>query len=58
MAKGVVLMSFPSSLDSRLYVRISSAEKRILNALATKRGQSLSDLLRQTATEAAQRVAA
>ena len=44
--------------ETRFCIRISYDEKRLLMEAALRRGQTLSDLLRTSATEAAKRVAA
>ncbi|MBX9465566.1 MAG: DUF1778 domain-containing protein [Aquamicrobium sp.] len=50
-------MRFSEPMDGMLRVRVARDEKRRLAEVARKRGLTLSDFLRQTATEAAQRVA-
>ena len=51
-------MRFPEPMDELIQVRVASDEKRRLIEVARRRGLTLSDFLRHTATEAAQRVAA
>ena len=51
-------MRFSEPMDDLIQVRVARDEKRQLIELARKRGLTLSDFLRQTATEAARRVAA
>ena len=50
-------MRFSETMTEQIRIRVSDDEKRRLKEAARKRGQTLSDLLRQTATEAAGRVA-
>lgn len=51
-------MRFPEPMDDLIQVRVARDEKRELIDIARRRGQTLSDFLRQTATEAARRSAA
>lgn len=51
-------MRFSEPMDDLIQVRVARDEKRQLAEVARRRGQTLSDFLRQTATEAARRVAA
>lgn len=51
-------MRFSEPMDGLIQVRVARDEKRHLIEIARRRGQTLSDFLRQTATEAACRVAA
>lgn len=51
-------MRFSEGMTEQIRIRVSAAEKRHLFEIAKKRGQSLSELLRQTATKASQRAAA
>ena len=51
-------MRLSETMTGQIRIRVSTDEKLRLKEAARKRGQSLSDLLRQTAAEATQRVAA
>ncbi|MBL8577710.1 MAG: ribbon-helix-helix protein, CopG family [Mesorhizobium sp.] len=51
-------MRFTKPMNELIKVRVSSDEKRQLIEIARRRGLTLSDFLRQTATEAARRIAA
>lgn len=51
-------MRFSEPMNELIKVRVGSDEKRQLIEIARSRGLTLSDFLRQTATEAARRVAA
>lgn len=51
-------MRFSEPMDDLIKVRVARDEKRRLIEIARRRGLTLSDFMRQTATEAARRVAA
>jgi uncharacterized protein (DUF1778 family) len=51
-------MRFDKRMDDLIQVRVARHEKRRLIEIARRRGQTLSDFLRQTATDAARRAAA
>ena len=51
-------MRLSEPMDDLIQVRVARVEKRHLIEIARKRGVTLSDFLRETATEAARRVAA
>ncbi|MEQ1945170.1 DUF1778 domain-containing protein [Mesorhizobium sp. VNQ89] len=51
-------MRFSEPMNELIQVRVGSDEKRQLIEIARRRGLTLSDFVRETATEAAQRVAA
>jgi len=51
-------MHIDDAMRDQIRIRISCDEKRLLMEAARRRGQTLSDLLRTSATEAAKRVAA
>lgn len=51
-------MRFGEAMDEEINVRVARDEKRRLVEAARKRGMTLSDFLRETAAEAARRVAA
>lgn len=51
-------MRLSEPMDELIQVRVARDEKRGLIEAARKQGQSLSDFLREAATEAARRVAA
>lgn len=51
-------MRFSEPMNELIQVRVARDEKRRLIEIARKRGLTLSDFLRKTATEAAVRVAA
>ena len=51
-------MRFSEPMDGLIQVRVARDEKYRLIEIARQRGQTLSDFLRQTAAEAARRVAA
>ena len=51
-------MRFSEPMNELIQVRVAREEKRQLIEIARRRGLTLSDFLRQTATEAARRAAA
>ena len=51
-------MRFDGAMRDQIRIRISCDEKRLLMEAARQAGQTLSDLLGTSATEAAKRVAA
>lgn len=51
-------MRFPKAMDDLIQVRVARDEKRRLAEVARKHGKTLSDFVRETAAEAASRVAA
>lgn len=51
-------MRFSEPMNELIQVRVGRDEKRQLIDIARRRGLTLSDFLRQTATEAARRVSA
>ena len=51
-------MRFSEPMSDLIQVRVAHDEKRRLIEIARKRGMTLSDFLRETAIEAARRVAA
>ncbi len=50
-------MRFTEPMNELIQVRVGSDEKRQLIDIARRRGLTLSEFMRQTATEAAQRIA-
>ena len=51
-------MRFAEPMDDLIQVRVARDEKRRLIAVARRRGMTLSDYVRHTATEAVQRAVA
>lgn len=51
-------MRFDEPMTDRILIRVAQDEKRRLMELARRRGMTLSDFIRETATEAMRRQAA